>query len=433
MVVPKLNFSLKGLLYLGSMTGGYFVTTVINQSLPFLIVPILVRYMNPAEYSNIALFTLYLSFANSLSGVSIATVISKFFFITDRTYLAKIIGNALYIVAGLSLLFLALIAVMHPWIKDMLGLPLKLMLLIPPTSFAFIVFSMGLNVMRNSRQVLEFSKHKIANTVINLVASLIFVVLLLWGWRGRIAGIMVANLFSAVAALYYLIHKGYISFHPSKELLKKIIAVLTPMIPNSLQSVIISQVGIVFVQYYFSKNTLGLYSMGFQLAFIVGILVETLVLSWSPFMFEQLAGRYQDNKMYITRMYYAFSGIVVLGAISVSFLAGIILKIMTNPSYYGAKEFVPWFCLGFMFKGLYSFLLPVLVTFNKEKRISTITLINMVVMIAANIVLIRVFGYIGAAYAFCLTYFIMYLCFIWEVRKVLPLPWFKALELWKST
>ena len=98
----KLNVDLKGLIHMGNLSRGYFITTIVNQAIPFLLLPILTRYLAPAEYGYVALFTLYLVLSNSLAGVSISNVISKYFFNSEKEQMAVIIGNSIIVNGMLS-------------------------------------------------------------------------------------------------------------------------------------------------------------------------------------------------------------------------------------------------------------------------------------------------------------------------------------------
>ncbi|MBU0490164.1 MAG: oligosaccharide flippase family protein [Bacteroidetes bacterium] len=427
----KINASLSILSHIGKLSGGYFVTTIINQAIPFLILPILTRYLSPAEYGNVALFSLYLAISNSITGVSVPTVIAKHFFDQEKEYIAKLVGNAIVVCIALSLITLLLIACCYPFIKTTLELPLVWILLIPLCSLSFIIFSLGLNVMRNARKVTTFAKHQISNTALNLAISLFLIIVLTWGWQGRVWGIILSFFVSAIASLIYLKIKGYLSFIITKDLLKTVTKVVLPLIPNSFQIVVISQVGILFIQYYFTKELLGVYSIGFQIAIIVKLLIDTLNMSFSPYLYEQISNKQKINPVYLTRMFYALAGILISGMLVVNLLSGFILKIMTTPEYYGAREFVPWISLGYVFYGLYVLLFPILIKNENQKFISTVTFLNMFVMIALNYLLIQYFGYIGVAYAFCLTYFMMFVAFFIKANQVMPLPWLKALKIWK--
>ena len=88
-----------------------------------------------------------------------------------------------------------------------------------------------------------------------------------------------------------------------------------PLLPNSFQSVIISQVGIFFIQFYFSKELLGVYAVGFQVAFAIKLLNSALALSWSPYLYEQLAKKHAINRMYLTRMLLALVAVMFMGGV----------------------------------------------------------------------------------------------------------------------
>ena len=426
----KFNVNLLGLVHLGKLSRGYFITTIINQALPFLLLPLLTRYLSPAEYGNLALFSLYLSLSNALSGASVPTVISKYFFNTDKEYIARIIGNSILIVGILSLITMMLIILLNSFLTTFFVLPFIWLLLIPLTSFAFIVLSMGLTVMANTQNVLSYGKYQVGNTAVNLAISIFLIVFLMWGWHGRVLGIIISYLISATAAYFYLKRKGLVSFDISKKIIRTILKVALPLIPNSFQVGIISQVGIFFMQFYFTKELLGLYSIGFQIAIMVKLLTDTLNISWSPYLFEQISGVKEINKLYITRLLWALIGILLSGLVFINLTAGIMLKLMTTPDYYDARQFILWFTLGFFFYGIYSLLFPILVKNEKQKFISAVTFMNMIAMIVLNIWYIKLFGYMGIAYAFSSTYFIMFIALFWQAQKVFPLPWLRALKIW---
>jgi O-antigen/teichoic acid export membrane protein len=194
--------------------------------------------------------------------------------------------------------------------------------------------------------------------------------------------------------------------------------------------VVISQVGIFFIQYFYTKDLLGVYSVGFQIALVIKLLIDTLGLSWSPFLYQQLSNIKDFNKLYVMRLYYSIIGIVFLGIVLINVFSELILRIMTTSRFHGAAEFIPWFTLGILFHGMYVLLMPILIKHEKQKYISTVSFLNMVIMIGLNFGFIKLFGYIGVVYAYCLTYFVMFLAFAWQSQKVFPMPWLKALKIW---
>lgn len=429
MPMPRIN--LKELVNIGRLSGGYFLTTTINQALPFLILPILTHYLSPAEYGMLSLFSLYLVISNSLSGASIPAVVSKYFFGTEKTYVAEIIGNSIVINAVLSLLTVVLAAVGYYLFRAYIDIPLMWLLLIPVGSFSFVVFSLGLSVMKNTRSVWTFGRHQIGNTAINIGLSLLLIIVLTMGWQGRAAGILLSFFVSALFSLFYLNRHHYLSFRISRERLREVLQVVLPLIPNSVQSVVISQVGLLFIAWYFSKDLLGVYAIGYQIAFVVKLLITTISMTWSPHLFEQLSLSGGFDKLKLARSYIGLVGVMLAGVLFVNLVSDLVLRVMTTPEYYGAKEFILPLTVGFLFHAMYVFVLPILIRNSQERYISMVSFVNMFMMIALNIWLIDLYGYMGVAYAFALTYFAMFVLLFWRAHRVLPLPWKKAFVFWK--
>lgn len=428
--VIKLNVDFRGLATLGRMSGGYFATTFVNNAIPFLVLPLLTRYLSPPQYGHVALFSFYLALCNALTGVSLPTVISKNFYSSGKPHVARLIGNSLLIALAFSSTTMVFILAAHPFLRRYFELELFWLLLIPLTSLAFIVFSMGLTVMRNEKKGSLFGRHQIGNTAMNITVSLLLIAVFLWGWQGRVWGIIISYFISALLMFAYLKSNGYISFAISKEFLHGILKVALPLIPNSFQSVVISQVGLFFMQLYFSAELLGVYAVGFQVAFAIKLLGVALALSWTPYLYEQLARPNSINRIFLSRMLIALAAVMTMGVVFINVFSVFILKLMTSHSYYGSQKFIPWFSIGFFFNGLYVFVLPMLIQHDRQRFISIISFSNMLIMIMLNIWLVDAFGYMGSAYAFAIVYLLMFLAFAWKAQVVFPLPWMRALKVW---
>ena len=429
--MPRPRIDLQQLVNIGRISGGYFVTTTINQALPFLILPILTRYLTTAEYGVLALFSLYLLVSNSLTGVSIPAVISKHFFRSEKQYIAEIIGNSLIINAGLCLITMAIAALAYLFFPGAVEIPLRWLLVIPLASFSFVIFNIGLNVMKNTRSVWTFGRHQIGNTALNIGFSLLLIIVFMWGWQGRAAGIMTSYFLSAIFSLLYLKRHGYIAFRPDREQIREILKVVLPLIPNSVQSVIISQVGIFFIQYYFTKDLLGVYAIGYQIAFVVKLLITAIALSWAPHLWEQITQKSGFDRLKLAKSLWGLLGVLIVGALFVNGVSELVLRVMTTPAYFGAEEFIWPLTVGFVFHGMYVFIMPILISSEQQRYVGMVSFINMLLMIGLNVWLVDVVGYMGVAYAFALTYFAMFLMLFWRAYRIFPLPWGRALRFWR--
>jgi O-antigen/teichoic acid export membrane protein len=425
---------IQGFLSFGKISGGYFITSIINNALPFILLPILTHYIQPESYANITLFTTYIAIVSAFSGPAIHAYIANIFFDNSGSFVAKNIGNATTIIGGFSLFFLLLILLTFSLNPNLLGLNLFWLLMIPLTSFCQIFFRMALGVMRNKTQVLTFSYHQIGNTFLNSLISIVLVAILLIGWEGRVLGISLSFAISAGFALYYLKKQELLKLSPDIRNYKRLFKFVITLAPNSLQNTLVSKVGIIFIQLFFAKEILGIYSVGFQVAFSIMILVSTLNLSWAPFFFKQLSKK-DFNKYYVIRMLYVHIAVVAMGVIFINVFGGTIIRIMTSEAYYSAVKFIPWLSVGFLFNAIVSFVKPAFIKANLEKDVGLISILNLILMILLNFLFCEFFGSMGVAYAFFATYLVMLLLVVLILvirRKALNLPWLRALIFFKN-
>lgn len=413
---------------LGRNHGGYFVTTFLNSAIPLLFLPVLTRYLTPAEYANIGLFNFYFAISNSLAGSSLPAMISKNFFDQPKEYVAKVVGNSIWISFILCIAISVLILIFHRLILSYVDLPLFWLLIIPWCSFFHVVFNQGVTVMRNQKKVLAFTYHKVATITINVLISLVLIVLLNFGWEGRLWGIVSSFAIMSIFVLWYLKKNGYLSFTYDLQIQKKTANLLLYLMPNSFQGIIISQVGIFFMQLYFTKELLGVYYTGYQISFAVKLLFTTIGFSWGPFLYQQLSESGKKDKVRIVQYFYLLALVLLSGSLFVSLFSKQLLWLFTTSDYFGASVFIPWLSLGFVFNGLFVFLMPILIKLEKQKQINVVTLISMVIMLVLNNIFIKHLGYMGIAYAFCLSYAIMFIMFIYLVQQSFPLPWLKPFK-----
>lgn len=422
---------IKGIKNLFNMSKGYFLTTIINQAIPFLLLPVLTRFLSTEEYGNVSLFNFYFLICFALVGSSIPNVVSKHFFDQDKEFISNLVGNCIATSFFLMIIVAFIIAVTYHWVADYLAIPLFWMLLLPPGALCSVILSLGLTVCRNSHRVFHFGCHQVANTVANLTMSLLLICVFGLGWIGRAVGMLGAYFFSAIVMLVYLWRSGFLKWNYQKSMQEEIRKIIIPLIPNSVQMTIISQVGLFFMQLYFSKELLGLYALGFQIAFCVKLLVDTISMSWSPFLYQQISDHEKMNKLYVTRLLLVLYAALLLGVVVVCLLTKPVLVLMTTPDYYGAQQFVPWFALGMAVYGMYVFLNPILIKTNQQRFIGRISLLSMAFMIAANFLFAKWFGYMGIVYAYCAVYAFLGVLLVVRAQKVFPLPWLSAMKIWK--
>src|SRR5690606_18660157 len=96
----KANFFKGFAIYLGS--------SVINKAIPFLLLPILTKYLTPEEYGVLAIYQVMISFVMPLIGMNMQNNITRNFFSRSKEFVAQIIFNMLVVltIASIAITFI---------------------------------------------------------------------------------------------------------------------------------------------------------------------------------------------------------------------------------------------------------------------------------------------------------------------------------------
>ena len=83
----------------------YLGSSILNKAIPFLLLPILTKYLSPEEYGVLSIFQLIISFFIAFIGMAIHTNVSKNFFKYTKKQTSLIIGNILIILLLTTLIY----------------------------------------------------------------------------------------------------------------------------------------------------------------------------------------------------------------------------------------------------------------------------------------------------------------------------------------
>ena len=83
----------------------YLGSSILNKAIPFLLLPMLTKYLSPEEYGVLSIFQLMISFFTAFVGMAIHTNVSKNFFKYSKNQTSLMIGNILMILSLTTLIY----------------------------------------------------------------------------------------------------------------------------------------------------------------------------------------------------------------------------------------------------------------------------------------------------------------------------------------
>ena len=425
----SISFSslLKGGLFLNA--GIYTFATVVNQALPFFLLPVLTRYLSPSEYGYVSLFQVYLTFSNILVGNSMVVQVTKNFYSKDKNFTAKLNSNIVVLLLLSTSIALVLILATTEFFGNIFNFPQKWLLTLPVLSFILAINLINTVILRCEDKPFHFGLIQISSTVLNLVLSLIFIILFNWGWQGRVAGIEIAFILVGIYSGIYFIKAGYLKLNISKKILKNLIITTAPLIISAIFIRTIEQSGKIFIDNIFSKSDVGLYTIGTLVGMIVYFIMLSFHYALEPWMYKQLSEKDQENSLVSVMKVLSLYSFAAFGiALIVSLLSGFIMSIMVGSEYQTATIFVKWIAFGYAFWACYSAMTPMIIYKEGQKILILLSGIGAALNISLNYILIQINGTVGLAQSFLVTYLVMFFFLFFHTKRLYNLEWLRAVR-----
>src|SRR5687767_10726251 len=164
-----------------SSSGVYVITNVLSFSVPFLLLPVITRYLSPEEFGKVVMFLVAVNLSVPLVGFRADSAIGRQYYERDTIDFASYITNCLYIllvsaaIVGLAIIFFA------PRIGSALGLPANWVWLILFFAMARFITSSVLILWQVQNKPKSYAVYFFLQTIITFVLSVFFIVVLGYG------------------------------------------------------------------------------------------------------------------------------------------------------------------------------------------------------------------------------------------------------------
>lgn len=406
----------------------YLSSGILSKSIPFLLLPILTKYLSPEEYGKLSICLIFISIYGAFIGMSLNTNISKNFFHVSKDILAQIIGNVLFVLMTTLVTFFILTLGLYSQFDTIFSIPTEFLIIVPFIAFMQMVNNLNITILRNEQRAYMFGVFEVSLTVVIMSVTILNLIVLGFGWYSQVVGIFVAGVVFSIVGVGYMHKRGYISLVYDKEKIKSILKISLPLIPHVLGGLVIAASDRLFIEQMVGLDAVGLYAVGYSFGMIVMLFTDAFIKAWSPWFYKSMADPTDSKKVKIVKHTYKYIiGLFVLtGLISVA--AKFILPYFVDEKFYGASEFIFWVALGYAVRGVYQIFFPYLVHINRTSFLAVSTVVAAVVNLALNYLLIDMYGAIGAAYATVGAFAVSAVLVFWYQQKLFYMPWFGSLK-----
>jgi|GEM_PF-1146333 len=394
----------------------YIISDILIKAIAFVSMPFFLKVMTTEDFGKFSLYVTYITIFGIFFGLNVSSAIVKY--CVDKVDSRKYLATAIWIVIIGSSAFSGLILSGH-YLFGFLRMECKaLVVILISTAFSCLI-NVGLEVIRSEKNAILYGASSVLNSLISTVFGLILVYtmkdnLAFWRLNSICISSMIIGGVLTIRLLYRDGVKGNI------ETARYLLSYSIPLIPYALSTTILAQVNRLFLA-EISLSEVGIYSFASNIAMLIYIISLALHRSFQPYLFEAL----RDNKGYKNQLKRNI-GIFYFFYIGFIFGTEILILIFGNEAYYGAVKVIPILILGYGYFFLYSLYINFMYFYKRNLTISLFSILSALIAIAANLILIRPLGYIGAALATLISYFSLFVLGCFNVTKRLNITVFNA-------
>ncbi len=403
----------------------YTAAPFIRNLLLFLTLPILTRYLSPADYGKVNLITMLASFASMFfMGVQNSTVRFFFKYKSDNDLLKSMLStNIIFVIISTAVYYLILLFC-YPYInKYILNDGISFVWL----SLGFFQFAlMYVNTinqyfLQNSLEGKKWFYNEIVATVVQVFLSIFFVTTMGFRFEALILSGFLAELVKFF--LSYLRVMSFYSFKLSSTFLKESLKYSWPQTPTNLVSFSYSYLDKILLSKFQNMSQVGFADLSSKISNILKMTTDGIAGTLSPVTLNLL---HDGSKESLKKLSDINLKVIFLlfgaGLFLILFTKELIL-LLTTQEYHYLMYIAPIYMYYHIF-GVLGMVSYWLIYYHTNKTFLQIPLnvINLVVSTAINIILIPRYGIWGAAIAIAGSSAVTQLVQFIVALRITPIP-----------
>lgn len=385
--------------------GVYTISSYLNKAIPFLLLPVLTNYLTTEDYGEVEMFF-------ALSGL----IVAVFGWSLDGAYMRKYydkgssIGRVNYnyfIILFTSFVICTFLFILfRPLISKYSGVSEPFVLLAVVTAFFTVICGCTNSYHQAKEAPVHYALFTNGWTLLNALISILLVVLLGMGAKGRIWGITVAAIIFGIVGFIILRRSGCERRIDSGIIKEEFRVFGIPTLPMNLRGTALKITDKLFIVNIIGLSEAGVYTVGTQLAMVIDVFVRSIVLAYTPWIYKKLGDESDDSNRKVVKSLYILIVLIIIVSILWLLLCQVGLHWFVAEGYWSASSFLPWLVFSNALLGIQLLLVNFIYYKMKTKLYSFVSIISLGLNILMNYLLINSEGTIGAAKATFYVYII---------------------------
>lgn len=402
----------------------YGLSGVVSRFISFFLVPVYTRVFTPADYGVLGMVSAVSAIIAMFVILGLDSAAIRYYYDTvDTRDRETTVVSWIVFYLTVSVAFAVLLALSSEYLAlQFLGsadhaLLFRLLALIIPLDG---IGTISINLLRAQRRPWVVVGLNVGKTLLTVLLTILFVVVLGQGLRGVYLAMLSAVVPYFLANLWIL--RPWLRWcRFSRGRLCELLKYGLPLVPAGMAYWIISALDRFFLERYSGLSDVGLFALATSIASALALVVSAFQQAWGPF---SMSIRLEANckQVYAAVLTY-YLALTVGVAVALSVFVSEILSILATKAYYGAGVAVSYLSFSLIGFGAYYIAARGVSEVKKTAHIGWTTLVAAGVSIILNLVLIPLLGVAGAAIAALAAQWTSAGLLFWMSQRYYPIPY----------
>jgi O-antigen/teichoic acid export membrane protein len=404
-------------------SGIYTLSSIINAAIPFFLLPLLTRYLSPEEYGIVSMYALLLSITSVFTGLSVHGAVNRAYFDGKINNHKEYVWNSLIILFISSSFTFLLYNLLANYISKFTGIPISWIWTVVLVSFFQFVINCLLAIYQAQLLAFKYSKIQIGQSLVNALLTILFVIILLLGWKGRLLAQILSVLFFGIMA-FFILYKHYTEKKINLYYIRHALKFGVPLIPHTIGGMLMTLTDRFIINNLLGVEKVGIYMVGLQLGMVLAVITESFNKAYAPWLFKKLNQNNEDIKRKIVVFTYIYFFCIIFLAFLLFFILKILFPIFVGEKFLKAEKVILWVLLGNAFGGMYFMVTNYIFYAYKSHILAIKTLVVGILNVPITFYLVKLNGEVGAAQGFLIVNILSFL-FTWVLSaRVYPMNWY---------
>ncbi len=327
----------------------YALGVVVARAVSFLMLPIYTRFLTPADYGVMALVEMTLDFVTIIAGAKLVLGVFRYYHKAEtQEEREEVVSTSFLLVAGLySIVGMAAFLASEPLSRLVFGSGQNVILFqIASVNVALgALLMVPLSLARVEDRSVFFVGMNLVKLVLQVVAVLVFLVVMDLGVLGVFLASFVANLLVGGFATLWLYRRVRLSW--TGRAAQNLFRYGLPLMLTKVATFATTFSDRFFLQAVADETAVGLYNLAYQFGFILVMVgFSPIDQIWNPKRFA-VAER-TDRDDVLSRGFILINVVLISVAVAISIFVYDLLRVMATPPFWSAAEVVPLILIAYV-------------------------------------------------------------------------------------